>query len=83
MRELDENPATVFTVLTGEGRFFSAGADVRGKSPLVLCLWDLFLSHTSIGSRPLDEGADSLTQVQLKVAHQERFALSQSAPRYF
>ncbi|KAJ5589874.1 hypothetical protein N7450_003846 [Penicillium hetheringtonii] len=56
VRELDENPATVFTVLTGEGRFFSAGADVRG-------------------SRPLDEGADSLTQVQLKVAHQERFAL--------
>lgn len=30
IRELDEHPSTVFTVLTGEGRFFSAGADVRG-----------------------------------------------------
>lgn len=28
-RELDEHPHTVFTVLTGEGRFFSAGADIR------------------------------------------------------
>lgn len=29
IRELNEHPTTVFTVLTGEGRFFSAGADVR------------------------------------------------------
>ncbi|KAE8453242.1 hypothetical protein EG329_011309 [Mollisiaceae sp. DMI_Dod_QoI] len=31
MRELNEHPNTIFTVLTGEGRFFSAGADVRGS----------------------------------------------------
>ncbi|TVY46447.1 Enoyl-CoA delta isomerase 2, mitochondrial [Lachnellula occidentalis] len=31
MRELNDHPDTVFTVLTGEGRFFSAGADVRGS----------------------------------------------------
>lgn len=30
LRVLNEHPDTVFTVLTGEGRFFSAGADVRG-----------------------------------------------------
>ncbi|KAH8726827.1 peroxisomal d3,d2-enoyl-CoA isomerase [Phaeosphaeriaceae sp. PMI808] len=30
LRDLDEHPDTVFTVLTGEGRFFSAGADVKG-----------------------------------------------------
>ena len=30
LRRLDEHPDTVFTVLTGEGRFFSAGADVKG-----------------------------------------------------
>ena len=30
IRELNEHPTTVFTVLTGEGRFFSAGADVKG-----------------------------------------------------
>jgi peroxisomal 3,2-trans-enoyl-CoA isomerase len=29
-RELNAHPSTVFTVLTGEGRFFSAGADVKG-----------------------------------------------------
>jgi peroxisomal 3,2-trans-enoyl-CoA isomerase len=29
-RELDNHPDTIFTVLTGEGRFFSAGADVKG-----------------------------------------------------
>lgn len=31
-RVLNEHPDTVFTVLTGEGRFFSAGADVKGIS---------------------------------------------------
>jgi len=31
LRELDEHPDTVFTVLTGEGRFFSSGADVKGS----------------------------------------------------
>lgn len=36
LRELNEHPNTVFTVLTGEGRFFSAGADVKGmfESPM-------------------------------------------------
>ncbi|KAF2503100.1 peroxisomal d3,d2-enoyl-CoA isomerase [Lophium mytilinum] len=29
LRYLDEHPETIFTVLTGEGRFFSAGADVK------------------------------------------------------
>jgi peroxisomal 3,2-trans-enoyl-CoA isomerase len=32
LRELNEHPDTVFTVLTGEGRFFSSGADVKGMS---------------------------------------------------
>ena len=31
LRELDNHPETVFTVITGEGRFFSAGADVKGR----------------------------------------------------
>ena len=30
LRELNEHPDTVFTVLTGTGRFFSAGADIKG-----------------------------------------------------
>ncbi|KAF2667982.1 ClpP/crotonase [Microthyrium microscopicum] len=32
-RELNEHPDTIFTVLTGKGRFFSSGADVRGGIP--------------------------------------------------
>lgn len=38
IRELDEHPDTVFTVLTGEGRFFSAGADVKGNIAMALCI---------------------------------------------
>lgn len=30
LRVLNDHPDTIFTVLTGEGRFFSAGADVKG-----------------------------------------------------
>ncbi|KIW76588.1 hypothetical protein Z517_09032 [Fonsecaea pedrosoi CBS 271.37] len=32
LRELNEHPDTVFTVLTGEGRFFSSGADVKAHA---------------------------------------------------
>jgi peroxisomal 3,2-trans-enoyl-CoA isomerase len=31
LRELDNHPDTTFTVITGEGRFFSAGADVSSR----------------------------------------------------
>ena len=31
LRELNEHPETVFTVLTGVGRFFSTGADVKAE----------------------------------------------------
>lgn len=44
IRDLDNDPDTVFTVLTGEGRFFSAGADVRG--PLHASrMWKMLLIH--------------------------------------
>lgn len=32
IRELNSNPDTIFTVLTGNGRFFSAGADVKAEA---------------------------------------------------
>lgn len=32
LRELDNDPSTVFTVITGEGRFFCAGADVSSAT---------------------------------------------------
>jgi len=31
LRELNDHPDTTFTVLTGEGRFFSSGADVSSE----------------------------------------------------
>ena len=34
LRELNNHPTTVFTVITGEGRFFSAGADVKAERPV-------------------------------------------------
>ncbi|TAQ90708.1 hypothetical protein B7494_g994 [Chlorociboria aeruginascens] len=34
LRRLNEHPTTIFTVLTGEGRFFCAGADVKGSALL-------------------------------------------------
>lgn len=30
LRDLDDHPDTTFTIITGEGRFFCAGADVSG-----------------------------------------------------
>ena len=36
LRELDNHPDTVFTVITGEGRFFCAGADVSSKLALLV-----------------------------------------------
>ncbi|OAL20339.1 hypothetical protein AYO22_09051 [Fonsecaea multimorphosa] len=34
LRELNEHPDTVFTMITGEGRFFSSGADILAKTGL-------------------------------------------------
>jgi peroxisomal 3,2-trans-enoyl-CoA isomerase len=41
LRVLNEHPETIFTVITGEGRFFSAGADVKGNnsSEIILILY--------------------------------------------
>jgi peroxisomal 3,2-trans-enoyl-CoA isomerase len=38
IRDLNNDPNTIFTVLTGEGRFFCAGADVRGNPSLSISL---------------------------------------------
>lgn len=46
LRDLDRHPDTVFTVITGAGRFFSAGADVKnvGARSEVVCVCVCFLS---------------------------------------
>lgn len=38
-RELNNHPDTIFTVLTGEGRFFSAGADVKATASAKHPVW--------------------------------------------
>lgn len=40
IRELNEHPDTVFTVVTGEGRFFSAGADIKGVNSMSEATYD-------------------------------------------
>jgi enoyl-CoA hydratase/carnithine racemase len=49
IRELNEHPDTVFTVLTGEGRFFSAGADVKGRfdCPRPILMEKVIMLYTS------------------------------------
>ena len=32
MRILNDHPDTIFTIITGEGRFFCSGADVTSKN---------------------------------------------------
>ncbi|PVI00203.1 ClpP/crotonase [Periconia macrospinosa] len=50
LRVLNEHPETVFTVLTGEGRFFSAGADVRAISATASTPKE----YRSIGEKKID-----------------------------
>lgn len=47
IRILNEHPTTVFTVLTGEGRFFSAGADVRSSGLQVSA------EHTNVAEKKI------------------------------
>ena len=44
IRTLNDDPDTCFTVLTGEGRFFSAGADVRGNLRSAVALGCILLT---------------------------------------
>lgn len=45
LRILNDHPDTTFTVLTGEGRFFCAGADVRGIFKAFLPFLDAWGSY--------------------------------------
>lgn len=67
---LDNNPETVFTVLTGAGRFFSTGADVRSVS-------DILLDSSKEKSEVQDITKSTCQQVKQtkeKIAYLSRFA---------
>lgn len=74
IRELNERADTVFTVLTGEGRFFSAGADIRGKLALFTMAkyedyqknWSLIICHT--GSDLISTDLSFKTEAEAKLA---------------
>lgn len=72
IRELNEHPETVFTVLTGEGRFFSSGADVRGTWLLVLSDSLTVAHHICIGSG-LESNQTYANDGEKKLAFMQRF----------
>jgi len=77
IRELNEHPDTVFTVLTGEGRFFSAGADVRGG------LSSVQTEYANAGEKKLAFVAHLSTALELLrslIDHRKVFILALNGP---
>jgi peroxisomal 3,2-trans-enoyl-CoA isomerase len=77
IRKLNEHPDTVFTVLTGEGRFFSAGADVRGVAGAANATFD------TTGEKKinfLNMFTSGLEIVRSIVEHQKVFILALNGP---
>lgn len=66
MRELNDHPDTVFTVLTGEGRFFSAGADIMSRQPLPTFRSAKLL--TFIADTPIVSLGEGDTEAEVKLA---------------
>ena len=75
LRELNEHPDTVFTVLTGKGRFFSSGADVRGKA---FAIADMAHNRSNVcpGGIPTSTSS-SASDAQKKVTSLVRFSASE------
>ncbi|KAI2790113.1 hypothetical protein POX_d05618 [Penicillium oxalicum] len=78
VKELDENPETVFTVLTGEGRFFSAGADVRGSRPLDDDHSEL--TKTQLKILHLERFTPMMELMKALIDHQKVFVLAMNGP---
>lgn len=78
LRELNEHPDTVFTVLTGEGRFFSAGADVRGAFQFPSQIWhEAYKRVPEVGSLTATK-YDSVAEK--KLAYLARFMPGKNSP---
>ncbi|KAJ5880861.1 uncharacterized protein N7473_011914 [Penicillium subrubescens] len=78
VKELDENPDTVFTVLTGEGRFFSAGADVRGSRPLDEGMADL--TQIQLKLLHLARFTTMMELMKSLIDHKKVFVLAMNGP---
>ncbi|CAG8978057.1 hypothetical protein HYALB_00000728 [Hymenoscyphus albidus] len=77
LRELNEHPDTVFTVLTGEGRFFSSGADVRGSG------LESTVEHATDAEKKvafLERFAPALEMLRSIIDHRKVFVLALNGP---
>jgi len=77
IRKFNDDPDTIFTVLTGEGRFFSAGADVRGSS--------LFSPpvYATVGEKKLafmNQFTSALELLRSIIDHKKVFVLALNGP---
>jgi len=77
IRELNEHPDTVFTVLTGEGRFFSAGADVRASG---LDNSESFANPAEAKLAYLARFAPALEMLRSIIEHKKVFVLALNGP---
>jgi len=77
IRDFNEDPDTVFTVLTGEGRFFSAGADVRG-SGLDTSLADMTVTEKKMAY--LTRFMPALEMLRSIIDHKKVFVLALNGP---
>ncbi|ELR05536.1 hypothetical protein VC83_09241 [Pseudogymnoascus destructans] len=75
IRELDEHSDTVFTVLTGKGRFFSAGVDVKGEE---IGLGDVPAAEKKV--RALSKLARATEMLRLIIDHKKVFVLALNGP---
>ncbi|TID22715.1 peroxisomal d3-d2-enoyl-CoA isomeras-like protein [Venturia nashicola] len=76
-KELDNHPDTVFTVLTGEGRFFSAGADVKAVSSETKTT---FVNDTEKKIHFVARFATALELMRTLIDHRKVFVLALNGP---
>ncbi|KAF2455875.1 ClpP/crotonase-like domain-containing protein [Lineolata rhizophorae] len=77
VRELNEHPETVFTVLTGEGRFFSAGADVKGVASATI---DSFKNDAEKKIKYLSGFQTTVELLRSLIDHKKVFVLALNGP---
>ncbi|KIX09046.1 uncharacterized protein Z518_00124 [Rhinocladiella mackenziei CBS 650.93] len=78
LRALNEHPKTVFTVLTGKGRFFSSGADVKGTgSPSLSTEWS---STAQKKVAYLGYFSSALELLRSMIDHKKVFVLALNGP---
>jgi len=78
IRELNEHPTTVFTVLTGTGRFFSSGADVKNTG-----LTDSNVAFSTVAEKKLafmTRFVPALEMLRSIIDHKKVFVLALNGP---